>query len=59
MEGGGVMSDDESRGGDKNFLSDCEERSLTAALRSGEGDRVLRWTGVAGARISAGGARGL
>lgn len=56
MEGGGVISEDERGGGERNFLSDWEDR-LMAALRSGEGDRVARLAGVAGARISAGAAR--
>ena len=57
VDGGGVMSDEDRRGGERNFL--FEDRSLAAALKSGEGDRVARRSGVAGASISAGAARGL
>lgn len=59
MEGGGVISEDERGGGEINFLSDWEDRSLMiGALRSGDGERRARFSGVAGARISAGAARG-
>lgn len=53
------MSEDDRGGGEMNLRSDWEDRSFTAALRSGDGDKVARRAGVAGARISAGAARGL
>ena len=59
VEGGGVMSEEDRGGGDKNFLSERDDRALMPAVRSGDGDRVARRTGVAGAMISAGAASGL
>lgn len=53
------MSDEDRGCGDKNFLSDCEDRRLIPALRSGDGDNVALRAGVAGAIISAGAASGL
>lgn len=57
-DGGGVISDDDSDGGEKNFpLSEREVWLSALTLISGEAERLVRRVGLTGPEISAGGAR--